>query len=71
MSSTCRSAPRHTARLESRARAQSLTVRAFSLPSVYHYFVDIITWNKDTRRGTLSIALADDTGKKAESKVNP
>ncbi|NWH60701.1 LIPH Lipase, partial [Geococcyx californianus] len=38
---------------------------------IYHYFVDIITWNKDTRRGTLSIVLADETGKKAESKVNP
>ncbi|XP_071608129.1 lipase member H isoform X2 [Heliangelus exortis] len=38
---------------------------------VYHYFVDIITWNKDTRRGTFSVVLADDTGKKAESKVNP
>ncbi|XP_071608131.1 lipase member H isoform X3 [Heliangelus exortis] len=38
---------------------------------IYHYFVDIITWNKDTRRGTFSVVLADDTGKKAESKVNP
>ncbi|XP_076197882.1 lipase member H isoform X2 [Aptenodytes patagonicus] len=38
---------------------------------IYHYFVDIITWNKDTRRGTFSIVLADETGKKAESKVNP
>ncbi|XP_069720832.1 lipase member H isoform X5 [Phaenicophaeus curvirostris] len=38
---------------------------------IYHYFVDIITWNKDTRRGTLSIVLVDETGKKAESKVNP
>ncbi|XP_051481939.1 lipase member H [Apus apus] len=38
---------------------------------VYHYFVDIITWNKYTRRGTFSIVLADETGKKAESKVNP
>ncbi|NXG59759.1 LIPH Lipase, partial [Hemiprocne comata] len=38
---------------------------------VYHYLVDIITWNKNTRRGTFSIVLADETGKKAESKVNP
>ncbi|XP_051637757.1 lipase member H isoform X3 [Manacus candei] len=38
---------------------------------IYHYFVDIVTWNKDTRRGTFSIVLADETGKKAESKVNP
>ncbi|NXO00722.1 LIPH Lipase, partial [Rhinopomastus cyanomelas] len=38
---------------------------------IYHYLVDIITWNKHTRRGSLSIVLADDTGKKAESKVNP
>ncbi|NXY49872.1 LIPH Lipase, partial [Ceuthmochares aereus] len=38
---------------------------------IYHYFVDITTWNKDTRRGTLSIVLVDETGKKAESKVNP
>ncbi|KAJ7418659.1 Lipase member H [Willisornis vidua] len=38
---------------------------------VYHYFVDIITWNKATRRGTFSIVLADETGRKAESKVNP
>ncbi|XP_071423183.1 lipase member H isoform X1 [Pithys albifrons albifrons] len=38
---------------------------------IYHYFVDIITWNKATRRGTFSIVLADETGRKAESKVNP
>ncbi|NWI91833.1 LIPH Lipase, partial [Pitta sordida] len=38
---------------------------------IYHYFVDIITWNKDTRRGTFSIVLADETGKKVKSKVNP
>ncbi|NXU05677.1 LIPH Lipase, partial [Buphagus erythrorhynchus] len=38
---------------------------------VYHYLVDIITWNKDTRRGTFSILLADEDGRKAESKVNP
>ncbi|KFP24283.1 Lipase member H, partial [Colius striatus] len=38
---------------------------------MYHYFVDITTWNKDTRRGTFSIVLADETGKKAEAKVNP
>lgn len=44
---------------------------SLSLPSVYHYLVDIITWNKDTRRGTFSIMLADEAGRKAESKVNP
>ncbi|XP_065495854.1 lipase member H isoform X2 [Caloenas nicobarica] len=38
---------------------------------IYHYFVDIITWNKDTRRGTFSVVLADESGNKAESKVNP
>uniref|UniRef100_A0A8C3N3K3 Lipase H n=1 Tax=Geospiza parvula TaxID=87175 RepID=A0A8C3N3K3_GEOPR len=38
---------------------------------IYHYLVDIITWNKDTRRGTFSIVLADEDGRKAESKVNP
>ncbi|XP_063022752.1 lipase member H isoform X2 [Melospiza melodia melodia] len=38
---------------------------------MYHYLVDIITWNRDTRRGTLSIVLADEDGRKAESKVNP
>lgn len=45
--------------------------RALSLTAVYHYFVDIITWNKDTRRGTFSVVLADESGNKAESKVNP
>lgn len=37
---------------------------------LYHYFVDIVTWNKGTRRGMLSVVLADGTGKKAESRVN-
>ncbi|NXU53306.1 LIPH Lipase, partial [Turnix velox] len=37
---------------------------------IYHYLVDIITWNKGTRRGTFSIVLADETGKEAESKHN-
>lgn len=45
--------------------------RALSLTAVYHYIVDIITWNKDTRRGTFSVVLADESGNKAESKVNP
>lgn len=49
----------------------SLTVCSLSRLAVYHYFVDIVTWNKDTRRGTFSVVLADDTGQKAESKVNP
>ncbi|XP_015492991.1 lipase member H isoform X2 [Parus major] len=38
---------------------------------IYHYLVDVITWNKDTRRGTFSVMLADEAGRKAESKVNP
>ncbi|NXC39656.1 LIPH Lipase, partial [Penelope pileata] len=38
---------------------------------IYHYLVDITPWNRGTRRGTLSVVLADETGKKAESKVNP
>ncbi|NWI15944.1 LIPH Lipase, partial [Crypturellus soui] len=38
---------------------------------IYHYFLDIVTWNKDTRRGTFSVLLADETGKKIESKVVP
>ncbi|XP_014795229.1 PREDICTED: lipase member H isoform X2 [Calidris pugnax] len=38
---------------------------------IYHYMVDIVTWNKDTRRGTFRVVLADGTGKKAESKANP
>ncbi|NXI75850.1 LIPH Lipase, partial [Rhipidura dahli] len=38
---------------------------------IYHYLVDIITWNKNTRRGTFSITLVDEAGRKAESKVNP
>lgn len=50
---------------------QSLTACSLSHLTVYHYFVDIITWNKDTRRGTFSVVLADDAGQKAESKVNP
>ncbi|OXB65286.1 hypothetical protein ASZ78_001593 [Callipepla squamata] len=37
---------------------------------LYHYFVDIVTWNKSTRRGTLSVVLVDSTGSRAESKVN-
>lgn len=49
----------------------SLTVCSLSRLAVYHYFVDIVTWNKDTRRGTFSVVLADDAGQKAESKVNP
>ncbi|NXX48647.1 LIPH Lipase, partial [Tricholaema leucomelas] len=37
---------------------------------IYHYLLDVTTWNKDTRRGTLSITLADGTGQKAESREN-
>ncbi|NXF92252.1 LIPH Lipase, partial [Eubucco bourcierii] len=61
----------------------SLTQQSQPLPSmffdtadqepfcIYHYLLDVTTWNKDTRRGTLSITLADGTGQKADSKVNP
>uniref|UniRef100_K7GJB0 Lipase H n=1 Tax=Pelodiscus sinensis TaxID=13735 RepID=K7GJB0_PELSI len=37
---------------------------------LYHYFVDIITWNKDIRRGFLIIKLTDQAGNTAQSTVN-
>ncbi|XP_067394862.1 lipase member H isoform X2 [Emydura macquarii macquarii] len=37
---------------------------------LYHYFVDIITWNKNIRRGFLLIKLIDQAGNTAESTIN-
>uniref|UniRef100_A0A8C8SDV6 Lipase H n=1 Tax=Pelusios castaneus TaxID=367368 RepID=A0A8C8SDV6_9SAUR len=37
---------------------------------LYHYFVDIITWNKNIRRGFLTIKLTDQAGDTAESRIN-
>ncbi|XP_039344865.1 lipase member H isoform X2 [Mauremys reevesii] len=37
---------------------------------VYHYLMDIITWNKNIRRGSLIIKLTDQDGNTAESKIN-
>ncbi|XP_059543271.1 lipase member H isoform X3 [Myotis daubentonii] len=37
---------------------------------VYHYFVDIITWNKNIRRGSITIKLKDKGGNTTESKID-
>ncbi|XP_054940254.1 lipase member H isoform X3 [Physeter macrocephalus] len=37
---------------------------------IYHYFVDIITWNKNIRRGSITIKLRDIGGNTTESKIN-
>ncbi|XP_068945470.1 lipase member H isoform X3 [Petaurus breviceps papuanus] len=37
---------------------------------IYHYFVDIMTWNKNIRRGYITIKLTDQTGNTAESKIS-
>uniref|UniRef100_A0A8I3W5F5 Lipase H n=1 Tax=Callithrix jacchus TaxID=9483 RepID=A0A8I3W5F5_CALJA len=37
---------------------------------VYHYFVDIITWNRNIRRGDITIKLRDKAGNTTESKIN-
>uniref|UniRef100_A0A673TT57 Lipase H n=1 Tax=Suricata suricatta TaxID=37032 RepID=A0A673TT57_SURSU len=37
---------------------------------IYHYFVDIITWNKNIRRGSITIKLTDRAGNTTESKIN-
>nr|AEK48083.1 membrane-associated phosphatidic acid-selective phospholipase A1-alpha [Oryctolagus cuniculus] len=37
---------------------------------MYHYFVDIITWNKSIRRGSITIKLKDEAGNTTESKIN-
>ncbi|XP_025056568.1 lipase member H isoform X3 [Alligator sinensis] len=38
--------------------------------SVYHYFVDVITWNQNMRRGSLTIKLTDQAGNTAKSRIN-
>ncbi|XP_027437929.1 lipase member H isoform X4 [Callorhinus ursinus] len=37
---------------------------------IYHYFVDIITWNKNIRRGSITIKLSDRAGNITESRIN-
>nr|KAF6474667.1 lipase H [Rousettus aegyptiacus] len=37
---------------------------------IYHYFVDIITWNKNIRRGSITIKLTDKAGNTTQSKIN-
>ncbi|XP_072496511.1 lipase member H isoform X2 [Notamacropus eugenii] len=37
---------------------------------IYHYFVDIMTWNKNIRRGYVTIKLTDQTGNMTESKIS-
>ncbi|XP_037381131.1 lipase member H [Talpa occidentalis] len=37
---------------------------------IYHYFVDIIIWNKNVRRGSITIKLRDKAGDTTESKIN-
>ncbi|XP_035130561.3 lipase member H [Callithrix jacchus] len=37
---------------------------------MYHYFVDIITWNRNIRRGDITIKLRDKAGNTTESKIN-
>ncbi|XP_062983664.1 lipase member I [Elgaria multicarinata webbii] len=36
---------------------------------MYHYAVDIITWNKNTSRGFINIKITDNAGNTAESKI--
>ncbi|XP_007430781.2 lipase member I isoform X1 [Python bivittatus] len=37
---------------------------------MYHYSLDIITWNKSTRRGFINIKIADNSGNTTESRIN-
>ncbi|XP_051856009.1 lipase member H [Antechinus flavipes] len=37
---------------------------------IYHYFVDIMTWNKNTRKGYITIKLTDQAGNTTESKIS-
>ncbi|XP_006869822.1 PREDICTED: lipase member H, partial [Chrysochloris asiatica] len=37
---------------------------------IYHYLVDIITWNKNVRRGSITIKLKDKAGNTTESKID-
>ncbi|XP_026519887.1 lipase member I [Notechis scutatus] len=37
---------------------------------MYHYSLDIITWNKSTRRGFINIKITDNSGNTIESRIN-
>nr|XP_034370944.1 lipase member H isoform X2 [Arvicanthis niloticus] len=37
---------------------------------MYHYFVDIVSWNKSVRRGFITIKLRDEDGNITESKID-
>ncbi|XP_010622517.1 lipase member H isoform X1 [Fukomys damarensis] len=37
---------------------------------IYHYFVDIISWNKNVRRGSITIKLRDKDGNTTESIID-
>ncbi|XP_029418519.1 lipase member H isoform X1 [Nannospalax galili] len=37
---------------------------------IYHYFVDIVSWNKNVRRGVITIKLKDKNGNITESKID-
>nr|XP_028582763.1 LOW QUALITY PROTEIN: lipase member H-A-like [Podarcis muralis] len=37
---------------------------------MYHYSVDIITWNRNSRRGFINIKITDNAGNTTESKIN-
>uniref|UniRef100_A0A6J0T1B6 Lipase member I n=1 Tax=Pogona vitticeps TaxID=103695 RepID=A0A6J0T1B6_9SAUR len=37
---------------------------------MYHYFVDIITWNKSNRTGFIKIKITDNAGNTTESKID-
>lgn len=38
--------------------------------TVYHYFVDIVSWNKNVRRGFITIKLRGEDGNITESKID-
>uniref|UniRef100_A0A670Y9H5 Lipase H n=1 Tax=Pseudonaja textilis TaxID=8673 RepID=A0A670Y9H5_PSETE len=38
--------------------------------ALYHYSLDIITWNKSTRRGFINIKITDNSGNTIESRIN-
>ena len=38
--------------------------------TVYHYFVDIVSWNKSVRRGFITIKLRGEDGNITESKID-
>uniref|UniRef100_A0A670Y1W3 Lipase H n=1 Tax=Pseudonaja textilis TaxID=8673 RepID=A0A670Y1W3_PSETE len=48
-------------------RWHSIVYRTFCL---YHYSLDIITWNKSTRRGFINIKITDNSGNTIESRIN-